>query len=286
MSTNDHRGTSNRWLATALAAATLLISLSWSATARAQDEWEATNHAAFMALGGGPVERSYGNPARTLTLNQSRHELSAGADVSTKGDFGLPLGYGYGFGPRLEVGGGMELYFHPFHAKALVSNLEAYGRYLMIEDMMAAQFTTRVLGGVGAPVAIQFEFDTPLLFKLLADRIWLYVQPNLSFQLLRQVVTLTSDTWKFGLTFAAGVSAMYLFTPAIFANLDHSFSVAFAPDALAPYKDMPVPLGFGGGYLFQSSLTAVRLNVVFRDLTEFDARGVAFMVTAVQFLGG
>ena len=255
MSTWKFRGSMGHCCLGAAAAAALV--LLWGGPAAAQSDIEASYHASYMALGAGPVERTYGNTARTLTLSKGRHELAAGTNLSTKGDFGLPLGYGHGLGPRLELGGGMELYFHPFHAKALVSNLEAYGRYLMIENMLAAQLTLRVLGGVANPTAIQVELDTPLLFKLLAERIWLYVQPNLSFEAVHNLAAVGGGSWDFGLCFSAGVSAMYLFTPAIFANLDHSFSAEFAPDQLAPYAKTPVPLGFGGGYLFQSSPWAI-----------------------------
>ena len=269
---------------TILAGVLVALALLGAPSVALAQEHEAIWHASQLNSPPTTVEQTFVNPARTMTLAPKQMELAAGIQVTTKELFGLPLAYGYGLTDRLEIGADLSLFFHPFAAKALVSNVKAYGRYLMIPELLSLQGTFNVVGAIADPLMLSFEFDAPLLLKFLSDRIWLYVQPQLGFQYVRSLGAGMSS--EFGMTFALGALGMYMFTDSIFADLEHQLSLVIRPEFAAPYADTPIPLGFGGGYLHRPTMTAFRLNLVFYNLRDFDQQGMGVMLTATQFLGG
>ena len=237
---------------------------------------EAIMHAELLSVRASPVARRNIFPARGISLKSGRSEALVGVDVNTHDPFGLPLSYSYGLMDSLEIGGGFHFFFVPFHAKAIVSNLNAYGRYTIIPEMFAVQATLSVLGGLIEPTMLNMDIDAPFLFKLLNQKLWIFAQPKLSLGLNR-------FTDKFTMSLTLGATLMYLITNEIFANLETSLSFVFTPTFAAPYADTPFPLGVGGGYMFTGNAGA-RLNVVFPDLLHFGAAGATFLVSGVYFI--
>ena len=199
---------------------------------------------ALMRSSQNTVDDNKANVARSLSLNSGQSEASAGffflssgggaSPVSLGSATALPLGYSYGLGEAIEVGGGFDLTFNPFHGATLVSNLNAYGQYAVMPGKLAAQLSVTVAGGVASAHALNIQIDVPILLRLLDEKLLLYLQPR---GLVSVGVSNLAPTIG---GFSQGALALYKITPEIFANVESTLYFAFGSGAVSTPTSMQV----------------------------------------------
>ena len=140
---------------------------------------------ALMRATQNTVDDNKSNASRSLNLKSGQSEASAGLYfLSSSGgsavtNFGsataLPLGYSFGLGDAIEAGAGFDLTFNPLHGATLVSNLNVYGQYAFIPDMIAGQLSVTVAGGIAAAHSLNLQVDVPILLRLMDEKLLLYL---------------------------------------------------------------------------------------------------------------
>jgi hypothetical protein len=209
-------------------------------------------------------------PTRPLTLQKDGSWGHAGLlidlSANTIGDvFAVPLGFGFGLLPELEVGISTTWQFWRFYGGNFLSSTRVYGRYHFMPGMLAFEGAIYPRGGPFGGTT--FEFLTPARYEM--GPLTIYGQGRLVYGL----GTLGIDTTHSFIVGFAG-SGLYEIMYGFFASLDLGLTIQSNDSVTSRSLAAVVPVGVGGGYRLDDN-TALKLVFMFTNIAATSIMGYA-----------
>jgi hypothetical protein len=234
------------------------------------------------------VRQADGVPQRPLTLQPGNAQVRTGlgiglSDVNAGKFWVLPIGAAFGLFPELEVGVDMDLQLaspQPWAIQNLMSVIRLYGRYLLLEEVLALEAALYV------PTANTGTFGLEVLAptRLALNELELYGQGSLGY---------AGSALVDSVQIAVAATALYPVIDELFVAVDLGFNLGMVKLAPlvpeGPAQDwstsVVLPVGVGLGYRILDDLH-VKGTFTFLDLADENdpIAARAFLVTLVQLI--